>query len=112
ATRAPHSSQALVKSAHAVRIPDEVNDDDATWTALGKIAQVGVRAAEHRMGDAVAVIGLGLVGQLAAQSVGLRGASDVIAIAPAEMRLSMAKAHGATHALALRADQAVDEVKR
>jgi 2-desacetyl-2-hydroxyethyl bacteriochlorophyllide A dehydrogenase len=112
ATRGSHSSQVVVKAIHAVRIPDEVSDDDATWTALGKIAQVGVRAAEHRMGDAVAVIGLGLVGQLVAQYVRLMGASDVIAIDPAEMRLGMAKSHGATHVLPLRADQAVDEVKR
>ena len=112
ATRGPHSSQVLVKAAHAVRIPDPVSDDDATWTALGKIAQIGVRAAEHRMGDAIAVIGLGLVGQLVTQYVRLMGAAEVIAIDPAEMRLTMAKSHGATHALALRADQAVAEVKR
>src|SRR5947199_2499610 len=45
ATRAPHTSHALVKAVHAVRVPDEVSDDDATWSALGKIAQIGVRAA-------------------------------------------------------------------
>src|SRR5881394_3520149 len=44
-TRGPHSSDAQVTAAHAVRVPDEVSDDDATWTALGKIAQLGVRAA-------------------------------------------------------------------
>jgi 2-desacetyl-2-hydroxyethyl bacteriochlorophyllide A dehydrogenase len=112
ATRGGHSSQVLVKAIHAVKIPDAVSDDDATWTALGKIAQIGVRAAEHRMGDAVAIIGLGLVGQLALQYVRLMGAAEVIAIDPAEMRLTMAKSHGATQVLALRADQAVAEVKR
>src|SRR4051794_35082588 len=74
ATRGSHSSHVQVKAAHAVRIPDCVSDDDATWTALGKIAQIGVRAAEHRMGDSVVVIGLGLVGQLVAQYVRLMGA--------------------------------------
>jgi 2-desacetyl-2-hydroxyethyl bacteriochlorophyllide A dehydrogenase len=112
ATRASHSSQVTVKAIHAVRIPDAVSDDDATWTALGKIAQIGVRAAEHRMGDTVAVIGLGLVGQLVTQYVRIMGAGEVIAIDPAEMRLSMARTHGATHVLALRADQAVEEVTR
>jgi 2-desacetyl-2-hydroxyethyl bacteriochlorophyllide A dehydrogenase len=112
ATRGPHTSAAQVKAIHAVRIPDGVSDEDATWTALGKIAQIGVRAAEHRMGDTVAVIGLGLVGQLVTQYVRLIGAGEVIAIDPAEMRLNMANAHGATVVLALRADQAVAEVKR
>src|SRR4051812_40133027 len=40
ATRGSHTSQAQVMAAHAVRIPNEVSDDDATWTALGKIAQI------------------------------------------------------------------------
>src|SRR4051794_16220277 len=91
-SRAGHSSRANVKAIHAVRIPDAVSDDDASWTALGKIAQVGVRAAEHRIGDTVAVIGLGLVGQLVTQYVRLMGASEIIAIDPAEMRLKMAAA--------------------
>ena len=112
ATRGGHSSQVLAKAAHAVRIPDAVSDDDATWTALGKIAQIGVRAAEHRMGDTVAVIGLGLVGQLALQYVRIMGASEAIAIDPADMRSRMASAHGATEVLALRADEAVAEVRR
>src|SRR5262245_49452807 len=36
ATRGPHSSQVIVQGIHAVKIPDQVSDDDATWTALGK----------------------------------------------------------------------------
>src|SRR4051812_19569833 len=112
ATRGPHTSVAQVKAIHAVRIPDEVTDDDAAWTALGKIAQIGVRAAEHRMGDAVVVIGLGLVGQLTAQYVRLMGASEIIAIDPAEMRLAMAKSHGATVTLAKGAADAIAEVQR
>jgi threonine dehydrogenase-like Zn-dependent dehydrogenase len=112
ATRGPHTSVAQVKAIHAVRIPDAVSEDDATWTALGKIAQIGVRAAEHRMGDSVVVIGLGLVGQLALQYVRLMGASQIIAIDPATMRLEMAKAHGATTTLAMPANEALAEVKR
>src|SRR5436190_965998 len=96
ATRAGHTSQAQVMAAHAVKIPDAVSDDDATWTALGKIAQIGVRAAEHRMGDSVVIIGLGLVGQLVTQYVSLMGASEIVAIDPAPMRLGMAQSHGAT----------------
>jgi len=112
ATRGSHTSAVNVQAIHAVRIPDGVSDDDATWTALGKIAQIGVRAAEHRMGDSVVVIGLGLLGQLVLQYVRLMGASDIIAIDPAQMRLKMAAAHGATATLAVSANDAEDEVKR
>jgi 2-desacetyl-2-hydroxyethyl bacteriochlorophyllide A dehydrogenase len=112
ATRAPHTSHAQVKAVHAVKIPDDVSDDDATWTALGKITQIGVRAAEHRLGDSVAVIGLGLLGQLVVQYVRLMGASEIIAIDPATMRLEMAKSHGATMTLAMGANDAISEVQR
>jgi 2-desacetyl-2-hydroxyethyl bacteriochlorophyllide A dehydrogenase len=111
-TRANHTSQALVSANHALRIPENVSDDDATWTALGKITQVGVRAAEHRLGDGVVVIGLGLLGQLVVQYARLMGASEIIAIDPAEMRLKMAAEHGATVALAIPANEALAEVKR
>jgi len=111
ATRASHTSVAQVMAAHAVRIPDAVSDDDATWTALGKIAQIGVRAAEHRLGDAVAIIGLGLVGQLAMQYVALMGASEIIAIDPAPMRLEMASSHGATATLPMPANEALSRVQ-
>jgi threonine dehydrogenase-like Zn-dependent dehydrogenase len=112
ATRASHSSHVAVKAVHAVRIPHQVSDDDATWTALGKIAQIGIRAAEHRIGDSVVIIGLGLVGQLVTQYVRLMGAAETIAIDPAKMRLDMAKSHGATTTLALPAADALTEVKR
>jgi threonine dehydrogenase-like Zn-dependent dehydrogenase len=66
---------------------------------LGKITQVGVRAAEHKMGDNVVLIGLGLLGQLVTQYVRLMGADKIIAIDTAPMRLEMAAKHGATHTL-------------
>jgi 2-desacetyl-2-hydroxyethyl bacteriochlorophyllide A dehydrogenase len=112
ATRANHTSHVVIAAQLALRIPDEVSDDDGTFTALGKIAQIGVRAAEHRMGDSIAIIGLGLVGQLVVQYVRLMGASQIIAIDPAEMRLQMAKAHGETTTLAMPAAEALVEVKR
>jgi threonine dehydrogenase-like Zn-dependent dehydrogenase len=77
---------------------------------MATIAQNGVRRAEHRLGDAVAVIGLGLLGQLVVQYVRLLGARQVIAIDTAERRLQMARTHGATTTLALNVAQAREEV--
>src|SRR5688500_3882657 len=53
--RETHTSIGLVPAAYAVRIPDNVSDEDATWSALGLVAQVGVRAGKHAMGDIVVV---------------------------------------------------------
>lgn len=128
ATRSQHTSHAVVdvvgpaggKSGEiaytptnvAVRIPDGVPDEDACWMGLGKIVQVGVRTAEHALGDSVAVVGLGLLGQLVVQYSRLSGAENIIAIDTAPARLKMAAAHGATHTLQMTAAEALPEVER
>lgn len=95
-----------------VRIPDGVSDDAAAWMGLGKIVQVGVRAAAHTLGDSVAIVGMGLLGQLVAQYARLLGARDVIAIDTAPMRLELAARSGATHTIHAAAAHALEEVKR
>jgi predicted dehydrogenase len=55
------------------RIPDTVSFDHACFTTLGSIALNGVRIADISLGEKVAVIGLGLVGQLIAQLARLQG---------------------------------------
>lgn len=93
-----------------IPIPDGVSDEDATWFHLAYITQVGVRRAEHQLGDSVALIGVGLLGQLVTQYLRLSGARAIIAIDPAEMRLKMAAAHGATTTLAMTAEAAREYV--
>lgn len=91
-------------------IPEGVSDEAATWSELGKIVQNGVRRARHTLGDDVVVIGLGLLGQLVIQNLRLCGARHIIAIDMAPARLEMARAHGATHVLSCRADEAQQAV--
>jgi len=112
AVRASHQRYAITTQSGLYRIPGEVSDEDATWFALANIAQNGVRRAEHKLGDTVVVVGLGLLGQLVTQYVRLLGARQVIAIDPAHNRLAMASAHGATTALAMTVETAYDEVMR
>jgi len=47
--------------------PDEVLFDEAAFATLGAVALHGIRTADVKLGDLVAVIGLGLLGQLTAQ---------------------------------------------
>jgi len=112
ASRCWHASEIVQPATACVRIPDGVTDEEATWFGLGKIVQIGVRAAEHKMGDVVAIIGMGPLGQLVTQYARLMGASEVIAIDTAPKRLEWAAAHGATSTLQMTAAEALDEVKR
>lgn len=110
AVRNPHRQFIISKPDDLYRIPNEVSDEDATWFHLATIVQNGIRQAEHKLGDSVVVIGLGLLGQLVVQYVRLQGASDIIAVDMAERRLEMARAHGATHSIALSADAAREQI--
>jgi predicted dehydrogenase/threonine dehydrogenase-like Zn-dependent dehydrogenase len=47
--------------------PNEVPFDEAAFATLGAVALHGIRTSEAKLGDTVAVIGLGLLGQLTVQ---------------------------------------------
>ncbi len=62
---ANHSEVVSVLRNLCVKLPDSVAYEEACYTTLGAIAMQGVRQTELTFGESVAVIGLGLVGQLA-----------------------------------------------
>ena len=91
------------------RVPDNVSFQEACFTTLGAIAMNSVRLADINIGDVVAVIGLGLVGQLTAQLVRCQG-GVVIAIDLDKKRVEMAKEMGADFGV-VASDTSIDEVK-
>jgi 2-desacetyl-2-hydroxyethyl bacteriochlorophyllide A dehydrogenase len=110
ASFASHRQWVCAPAGQFLRVPEGVSDEEATFYALATVAQNAVRRAAHEMGDIVAVIGLGILGQLVVQYARVMGAWEVIAIDPSETRLGMAAAHGATHTLCCRADAARDAI--
>jgi predicted dehydrogenase/threonine dehydrogenase-like Zn-dependent dehydrogenase len=64
---ASHAEVVYVPKHLCVKIPEGVEFEDASFVTLGAIALQGVRQAETRLGERVAVIGLGLLGQLTVQ---------------------------------------------
>jgi len=67
AGHAGHAEVNWVPKNLCVKIPPKVSFESAASVAVGAIALQGVRVAEAKLGERVAVIGLGLVGQLVAQ---------------------------------------------
>jgi predicted dehydrogenase len=55
------------------KIPDGVDFESAAFSTLGAIALQGLRLADVKLGEVVAVIGLGLLGQLAVQMLKAAG---------------------------------------
>ena len=70
---ASHAEFVFVPKQLCVRIPDGVDFEEASFVTLGTIALQGVRQAEPRLGERVAVIGLGLIGQLTVQMLKASG---------------------------------------
>lgn len=70
---ANHADFNVVPVNLAAPVPEDVNDEEACFGTLGSIALHGVRNMGLEFGDCAAVIGAGLVGQLAAQLLELAG---------------------------------------
>lgn len=78
-------------------IPGDVSDEEACFGTLGAIALNGVRLLEPQLGDVVAVLGVGLVGQLAVQLLALQGCR-VLALDYDERKLELARRVGGAEA--------------
>lgn len=91
------------------RVPDAVSFQEACFTTLGAIAMNSVRLSEIGVGETVAVIGLGLVGQLVAQLVRCQG-GVVMAIDLDKTRVDLATETGADFGL-IASDATVEAVK-
>ena len=76
-----------------VKIPEGVSFEEASCATVGSIALQGVRQCEVRLGETVAVIGLGLMGILAAQMLKASGCR-VIGFDPNTGRCRLAKEFG------------------
>ena len=68
-----HAEVVSVSKNLVTPVPRSVGLDEAAFVALGAIALQGVRQADVRLGESVAVIGLGLVGLLTVQLLKAQG---------------------------------------
>ncbi|MGD2252863.1 MAG: bi-domain-containing oxidoreductase, partial [Anaerolineales bacterium] len=70
---ASHAEVVAVPRNLVVALPEHVDFESAAFTTLGAIALQGLRLAEIKLGEVVAVIGLGLLGQLTIQMLKASG---------------------------------------
>jgi predicted dehydrogenase/threonine dehydrogenase-like Zn-dependent dehydrogenase len=93
-----HGETILTGRNLVARVPQEVPDEHACFATLGSIALNAVRIAQISLGDVVAVIGLGLVGQLVTQLVRLQG-GVAVGIDLKQERVELARESGADAAV-------------
>jgi predicted dehydrogenase/threonine dehydrogenase-like Zn-dependent dehydrogenase len=91
---ASHAERLWVPKNLVARVPAGVASEAAAFATLGAIALQGVRQAEPRLGETVAVIGLGILGQLTVQLLSAAGVRPIgIDLDPS--RVALAAEHGA-----------------
>jgi predicted dehydrogenase/threonine dehydrogenase-like Zn-dependent dehydrogenase len=93
-----HGETILTGRNLVAHVPENVQFEHACFATLGSIALNAVRIAQLGLGDVVAVIGLGLVGQLVTQLVRLQG-GVAIGIDLKSERVDLARELGADSAL-------------
>ncbi len=110
---APHASHAVLTLSHQPVFP-LAEDDDPQRLILVRMASVAITALRlsrvAAAGRTVAVIGLGLVGNFAAQLFGLAGCR-VIAFDPAGRRVELARTTGIRHAETATGEAALQAVR-
>lgn len=90
---AVHAEYVSVPRNLVAALPANVDFDSAAFTTLGAIALHGLRLADVKLGERVAVIGLGLLGQLAA-SLALAAGCRVLGIDLNASRVELARKRG------------------
>lgn len=90
----PHADVVKVPKNLCVRIPDNVDDESAAFTVIASIGLQGLRLAAPTLGEAVVVIGAGLIGLLTVQLLKAQGCR-VLAIDFDENKLKLARQFGA-----------------
>lgn len=107
ASNGPHAEVVCVPKNLVARIPENVSDEEATFTVVGAIALQGIRLANPTLGEIVAVIGLGLIGQLTIDLLQANGC-EVIAFDFDQSKVDLANAKGIK---AFKVSEDIDSVK-
>jgi len=94
ASNGKHAEVVNVPVNLCAKVPDRVSDDEAAFTVIGAIALQGVRLVQPTLGEAVVVIGLGLIGLMTVQLLRSHGCR-VLATDFDPARLELARRFGA-----------------
>jgi len=94
-SRASHQSEYIAEIPGTfVKIPDDVHSEDAVYAHLYTLSSLCYTKANFRVGENVAVVGVGLLG-LAAVALGPHFGAKIAAVANSPLRLEMAELMGA-----------------
>lgn len=107
ASNGHHAEVVCIPKNLVALIPDNVSNGEATFTVAGAIALQGIRLANPTLGEIVAVIGLGLIGQLTVELLHANGC-EVIAFDFDQSKVDLANSKGIN---SFKVSEDIDSVK-
>ena len=107
ASNGNHAEFVSVPKNLATKIPDNVSDEDATFTVIGSIGLQGIRLLNPTFGETIVVVGLGLIGLVTAELL-LANGCNVIGIDFDNEKIRIAKEKGIT---VINPSEGTDQVK-
>lgn len=93
ASNGNHAEYVCVPKNLVAKIPDNVMDEEATFTVIGSIGLQGIRLLNPQLGECVVVVGLGLIGLVAAELLKANGCK-VIGVDFDQQKVDIAKNKG------------------
>jgi len=105
---ARHATHVTLDADEVIRVPEGVDLESAVFFHLGFVALNGTRRARIELGEAVAVLGLGVVGLLSLQMARWQGGLPLVALDQVASRLELASRFGADITLDVRDGDALD----
>jgi predicted dehydrogenase/threonine dehydrogenase-like Zn-dependent dehydrogenase len=93
-SNASHADIVSVPQNLCAKIPDNVSDEDASFTIVASIGLQGIRLAKPTLGESFVVIGVGLIGLLTVQMLIAHGCK-VLAVDIDQKKLDLAHSFGA-----------------
>ena len=93
ASNGHHAEFVCIPKNLVAHIPDEVSDDEASFTVIGSIGLQGIRLLNPALGETIVVIGMGLIGLLTAQLLIANGCK-VIGVDIDEEKLNLSRQWG------------------
>lgn len=93
ASNGNHAEYVCVPQNLCAKVPENVTDEEAAFTVIGSIGLQGIRNLNPQLGETVVVVGLGLIGLIAAQLLKANGCR-VIGTDFDQQKVDLAKSFG------------------
>ena len=107
ASNGNHAEYVCVPQNLCAKVPENITDEEAAFTVIGSIGLQGIRNLNPQLGETIVVVGLGLIGLIAAQLLRANGCR-VIGTDFDQQKVDLAKTFGVD---AINPGQGTDAVK-